>query len=853
MKKTITKKQVKKKKDTKKFPVYLTIHGHFYQPPRENPWTEEIETQDSAAPFHDWNERINGECYRPNSISRVLDSQGRIKDIVNNFEYLSFNIGPTLMHWLEHHDPHTYQRILDADKKSMEHNNGHGNAIAQVYNHIIMPLANEQDKITQIKWGIADFRRRFDRKPEGIWLAETAINMPTVNHLIDQGIKYTILAPTQAYKVREFGGEWSDVSGNSIDPRKPYRIFYRDKKGKTNKKKYLDIFFYDGPISSSVAFEHLLRDASSFAHKLAGAINHDKSNPQLVNIGTDGESYGHHEAFGDMCLAYFFDKEAKKHGFTVTNYANYLEMYPPTDEVELKNYEGEGTAWSCAHGVGRWYKDCGCNTGAQEGWNQKWREPFRNALDELRGYMINIFENETKDILKDCWAARNDFINIIFDRSDKNLDKFFKKHQIRVLDQEERVRTLKLLEGQRNALLMYTSCAWFFAEISGIETVQNIKYASRAIQLYKLFSDINLEKQFISKLGEAISNISHSHNGDMIYYNWIKPHIINPKKVVNQLGINHLILQKAPKEEVCLHDTEILSIEHYPEYFVDDTPHNLLFMHVKTTDQFTKESKEFYTYSVQLNFNDFRSYVREIYSANDVMYLTETIRNIMHKRNSATSYEIKALFDGKYLTLNDIYIEESQELISNLIDSRTKEINDFFISIFNRNIDIIGSAKTLGIKLPPQLTITSKLAIERMIISKLKEKCNIFDLSCYEEVFNIHHMAKNLGIKYNIESVIKILSETLSHQMISIKKEYDYKHILNIMVLFEIAENLNIKLDIRTAENIMYEILTIAIKPDIKKVGKLSRQSSEYLKFKNLLQLAEHLNFNVDDYIVLLK
>jgi len=213
--------------------VFLTIHGHFYQPPRENPWLESIEAQDSAAPFHDWNERINNECYNPNSLSKIVDSRNRILDVVNNYASMSFNFGPTLLSWMEKYAPLAYERIIKADIKSVQEHDGHGNAIAQVYNHMIMPLANENDKKTQVIWGIKDFETRFGRKPEGMWLAETAVDDESLRILVENGITFTILSPYQALKTKKDGHkDWTDVSWGNIDPGRAYRYYIKSAPGK---------------------------------------------------------------------------------------------------------------------------------------------------------------------------------------------------------------------------------------------------------------------------------------------------------------------------------------------------------------------------------------------------------------------------------------------------------------------------------------------------------------------------------------------------------------------------------------------------------------------------------------------
>lgn len=837
------------KKRKNKPMICLTIHGHFYQPPRENPWSEQIEIQDSASPFHDWNQKINDQCYRPNSVSRVLNNAGRIIQIMNNYEHINFDIGPTLIQWIEAKDPHTYYRILAADKKSIKDNNGHGNGIAQVYNHIIMPLANKKDKITQIKWGMADFTHRFKRIPEGIWLAETAINKETAECLIAEGIKFTVLSPTQALKVRSFGKtEWADVSNSSIDPKKPYRIYLKDKNDKNISGKYLDVFFYDGPISQAVAFEHILKSASAFSNRLHTAIDHNRKPPQLINIGTDGESYGHHEAFGDMCLAYMFFKEIKNTEFTVTNYGNYLAMYPPTDEVVLKNWGGEGTAWSCAHGVGRWYRDCGCSTGAQEGWNQQWRAPLRQSLDLLRDHMIMIFEKESKGLVTNPWDTRDDYINVILNRSTSSIDSFLNRSKLKDLTEKEESKILKLLEGQRNALLMYTSCAWFFADISGIETVQVIKYAARAIQIYQEFTDIDLEKLFLSKLKEAESNLGNGNNGENIYVNWIKPHIISPQMIVNQFGINYLILQKFPKDEICLHSIKVLDKSFHPdEEIIEAENYNLIFLYIETTDKLTRETAKYFSYTVQLDFNNFRSYIKKISNHEDFNKCKTNALKIINQKGNATPYEIEQMCEDRYYTLKDIYMEESQELIQSILEQRTDAINESFINIYHHNIDLIGSAVSLGINLPVQLKFTAELSIEMMLLSELEKNRENFNFSAYEDAFELWRLAKRYKLTINNSKICRMLVKSLTNLMISLQKKYSFETTKDIRMLFKIAKEFDINLESMTAQNIMFELL-LNVEKKTSKVINPEKNTREIEEINDMLSIAELLNFEVENY-----
>src|SRR3990170_4386899 len=395
---------------------YVCIHGHFYQPPRENPWLEAIDVQDSAYPYHDWNERITAECYATNARSRILDEAGRIARIVNNYERISFNVGPTLLAWLEGNAPGVYAAILDADRRSIPRFDGHGSAIAQAYNHVILPLANSRDRRTQIAWGIADFRRRFGRDPEGMWLPETAVDLESLDLLASAGLAFTILAPHQLGRVRPLGEpDWRDGAGG-IDTTMPYRVSLPS--GRT-----IAVFAYNGAAARAVAFERLLENGEQFARRLLGEFI-DRPGPQLVHIATDGETYGHHHRFGEMALAYALDRIEHSADAELITYGAYLAAHPPTHEAEIV----ERTSWSCANGVDRWWTDCGDNSGAHPGWTQAWRTPLRAALDRLRDALAEPFAHAAGTLLRDPWAARDDYVHVILDRSAGSVDAFFGDH-----------------------------------------------------------------------------------------------------------------------------------------------------------------------------------------------------------------------------------------------------------------------------------------------------------------------------------------------------------------------------------------------------------------------------------------
>lgn len=496
----------------------LIIHGHFYQPPRENPWTGTIDPEPTAAPFHDWNERIQVECYEPNSAARIVDASTGQERLVNNYAHISFDFGPTLLSWLERNHAETYARIIAADAESARMRNGHGNAIAQAYNHAILPLCNERDRRTQVRWGLADFRYRFGREPEAMWLPETACNDDVLGLLIDEGLRFVILAPQQAARVRLPSDGWQEVAGNSIDTSIPYSYFHRDRSGRS-----ISVFFYDQKLAQAIAFEQALSSSSSLVERFA---QRSAAIRGLINIATDGETYGHHHKFGDLCLAYALQIDAPAQDFAITNYGEFLDRHLPETEVEISNGpKGEGSSWSCTHGVGRWIRDCGCHTGGAPGWNQSWRGPLREALDFLRDQGEVYFESTRGALFIDPRSARDDAVRLVLDERESR-EAFLDRHAARQLNREEQRRALLFLELQRNLLLMYTSCGWFFNDISGIEPIQILKYACRALNLMNQLGLRSPRGRFLEILAQAKSNRPGFGNGAGIYRRSVEP--VNP-------------------------------------------------------------------------------------------------------------------------------------------------------------------------------------------------------------------------------------------------------------------------------------------------------------------------------------
>ena len=817
----------------KKDDVYLSIHGHFYQPPRENPWLEAIEVQDSAAPYHDWNERINAECYAPNSSSRIVDGRNRIIDIVNNYEYMSFNFGPTLLSWLEHYAPLTYEKIMKADVESVQLHNGHGNALAQVYNHVIMPLANEHDKQTQVIWGIKDFEYRFGRKPEGMWLAETAADDDTLRVLADNGIKFTILSPYQACEFKEIKSDkWEDVSWGNIDPARPYRYYIKSEKGK-----YIDIFFYDGSISKSVAFDNLLLDGDRFAKRLTEGVSDSRNFPQLINIATDGESYGHHTKFGDMALSYVLKVKAKDLGFKITNYAEFLEKFPPKYEVKIK----EPSSWSCSHGVGRWCEDCGCSTGGKPGWNQKWRKPLREALNYLRDELSVIFETYGKKYYsKDPWEVRNNYISVILNRKESNILKFQKENFKTKLSDEDRVHAMELLEIQRQTQLMFTSCGWFFTEISGIETVQIMKYAARAIQLAARFSDKNLEEKFLSILSNAKSNIPDMDNGKVIYERYVKPCVVTAKQMACLWAISSLYEDFEDEENVYCYK---VTRQAYKKVLRGSM--NLAIGHINVKSRITLEKKNIMFALVQYSGGDFHCTMKEF--SDDIEY--EKIKNILIKTflSSPLTETIRALdeyFGKEYFTLKDIFMKERRKILNILLKGKLQRFRENYKQMYIDGRGTIFHLQALGIDIPEEFKIAASYTLSHKFNEIVEANHEIFDDEAMQTAKDIIAECKILNIKPDKTVSNEIYMKKLIKNLNRLAGSFEPQQANVLLDIFSEIDNLELELDLKEAQNIYFNKI---YKQIINEINSDDDDSDKEFLLA-LLDIGSRLNINTEFY-----
>src|SRR5438270_3843073 len=682
---------------------FICIHGHFYQPPRENPWLEAVETQDSAAPYHDWNELIAAECYGPNASSRILDARERIVKIVNNYAAISFNFGPTLLSWLEQSQPETYAAILDADRISRDRFGGHGSAIAQAYNHMILPLANARDQRTQVRWGIRDFEKRFKRKPEAMWLPETAVDIDSLEALAAEGIAFTILEPQQARRWRAIGeDDWTEQKG-AIDPTMPYRCNLPSGRS-------IDLFFYDGPISRAVAFERLLARGENLAHRLLGAFGEGRTHPQLVNIATDGETYGHHHQNGDMALAYALDYINEQKLSRVTNYAQFLADVPPTHEVEII----ERTAWSCSHGLGRWERDCGCSTGGGEGWNQQWRTPLRDALDWLRDECIAIFESRGSVLLRDPWEARDDYIDVVLDRSDDNLERFLATH---ATGENGTVTILELLEMQRNAMLMYTSCGWFFNDISGIETVQVLHYAARAIQLAEKVAGRSLELEFLRRIAAARSNLPQHGDARQIYELEVKPTRLDLRRVAAHYAVASLFDNFAHDDRVYCYRVRQNDFESFRAGRA-----RMAIGSITVTSVITREEASFEFTVIHLGETELTGGVRPATVAEHYDAMKRDLSEDMRVNGIASVIRVlDEYFNEPLLSIRALFRDEQRRILSVLCDATLSEAESAFRQLHERYDPLMRFHATLGVPLPKVLHFAAEFDVNMRLRHLLDE------------------------------------------------------------------------------------------------------------------------------------
>ncbi len=684
---------------------YVCIHGHFYQPPRENPWLEAIEVQDSAYPYHDWNERITTECYAPNSASRMLNAANEITAIVNNYGKISFNFGPTLLAWMQEKSPALYRAILAADVESAQRFAGHGSAMAQAYNHMILPLASARDKRTQVLWGIRDFEHRFRRRPEGLWLPETAVDLETLEVLADTGIRFTVLSPYQASHMRPATGRaWRDVSGGKIDPSTCYFV-------RLPSHRSMAVFFYDAPISRAIAFEDLLVRGENLAGRLCGAFSPSRQWTQLVHIATDGETYGHHRPHGDMALAYALEHIESNNLARLTNYGEFLANYPPRHEARIF----ENSSWSCAHGVERWKSDCGCNSGLHPGWNQAWRAPLRQALDWLRDVLAVSCEDLGSRIFKDFWRARDEYIRVMLDRSPESVDRFLAEQTISPLEPGAQIEALKLMELQRHAMLMYTSCGWFFDELSGIETVQVMQYAGRAVQLgQELFGD-DIEDKFLKRLALAESNLPEHRNGEAIYEKFVKPVKVDLQKVGAHYAVSSLFEDFPEKSRIYSYDIDRFRFE-----VEQEGKARLALGHARIASHLTRESTVLSFGVLHLGDQNVSGGVRAYQGEESYNALAREVKEIFHRGDIPDLVRaVDRNFGAGAYSLRLLFRDEQRRIVRIIMEQALAEANALYRNFYSQYATLARFVVGLGTPLPSRFRMAIDFTLHEDLMEAL--------------------------------------------------------------------------------------------------------------------------------------
>jgi alpha-amylase/alpha-mannosidase (GH57 family) len=776
---------------------FICIHGHFYQPPRENPWLETVETQDTAAPYHDWNERVCAECYAPNGAARIVNSKNQIMRIVNNYARISFNIGPTLLSWLKENAQRTYRMILDGERRSRRTFKGHSSAMAQVYNHIILPLANRRDRITQIRWGIADYEHHYGAAPEGMWLSETAADTESLELLAQYGIKFTVLAPHQCRRIRPLkdagqdGGAWSDTPDASVDTTRPYLVRF-------DSGVSIAVFFYNGPASRAIAFEGLLNSGEGFAARLKSGFR-DGGQAQLSHVATDGESYGHHHTHGEMALAYALRLLEEDKSVKLTNYGSFLAQFPPEYECEIV----DNTSWSCVHGVDRWRSDCGCN-GGKPGWNQAWRGPLRWALDELRDAVGALSEQEGGKLFHDVWAARDGYIQVILDRGPETLESFFEEHQTHPLSEAERVRAMELMEMQRHAQLMYTSCGWFFDDISGIETVQVIAYAARVLQLaQELFGEqaAGLEPAFLARMAEARSNVASAGDGARIYREQVSKLELGLEQVAAHYAISSVFSSFSEETDLFCYRVRRQSYDIYTS-----GRGRLALGRANIASAITGLQQSF-SFAV-LHFGDQNiTAAVKAYAEGDAAAFEEFAGQAAGYVQRALFPDVIRLLDRYYghvdYSLTSLFTDEQRRIVHIILNSTLWDIENSLTTIYEDHASLLHYLSQAGLPKPPALTLAAGFAINAGLRRAMEG--DPIDQALLRSFLSL---AKADDVPLETTTLSYIADQRMKRAMIELQMSSGSLEILDrALALGRTLNELPFELNLWQAQNIWYEIL----------------------------------------------
>ncbi len=805
---------------------YLCLHGHFYQPPRENPWLEAIELQDSAFPYHDWNERITAQCYAPNAFARMLDGDGRIVDIVNNYSRISFNFGPTLLAWMQENAPDVLTAVVEADRQSRERFSGHGSALAQAYNHLILPLANRRDKVTQVLWGIRDFEYRFGRRPEGLWLPECAADLESLEVLAEHGIQFTVLSPFQASKVRRLGDkDWQDVNGGRVDPSRAYQA-------NLPSGRRLALFFYDAPVSKAVAFERLLNDGATFASRLMDGYDGGRNWEQLMHIATDGESYGHHHHYGEMALAYALRHIEGNNLAKLTNYGEFLEKHPPTHEAQIH----DKSAWSCSHGVRRWHSDCGCNSGGRPGWNQRWRQPLRDALDWLRDQLAPVYEAKAKEFFNDPWQARDAYVDVIVDPSDESIARFFQQQAGRKLTDEEQVTCLRLLELQRHAMLMFTSCGWFFDELSGLETVQVIQYAGRALQLAQNVLEQDLELPFLEGLAKARSNIAEHRDGKLIYEKFVKPAVMDREKLGAHFAVSALFESYPDQARIYK-----FTFEQQERRLFEAGKARLIIGRSRVTFETTRAADDLSYAALHLGDHNVNGGVRYFRGEEAFQALADEIGEAF---NRADFPEVIRLMDRHFgeshYSLKNLFRDEQRKILNQILASTGEDLESRYRQITDQYTPLLRFLRDIGAPLPSALKTAAVFILNtdlrRQFESEEPDPARIRTLLQEAQTDNVELHPDELAyaIKAHLDRRFERLATTPDNVAL----------LAHTAEIAEIVRAMDIEVNLWKTQNLFFKLLN-GVAPGFRdKAGRGDATAREWVQ--HFVKLGDQLGFKVN-------
>ncbi len=787
------------------FPKYICIHGHFYQPPRENPWLEAVEVQDSAAPFHDWNARVCAECYAPNAAARILGPGGIIADIVNNYRHISFNFGPTLLAWLEQAEPQVYQDILEADRESLARL-GWGNALAQVYNHVIMPLANRRDKLTQVRWGLADFQYRFGRRPQGMWLAETAVDSETLECLAQEGILFTILAPHQAAQVLPPGRDtWQEVRPQDLDPRRPYLV-------ELPSGRELALFFYHGGLSRDIAFHGLLRDGAELARRLRQSFDSRPGWAQLLSLATDGESYGHHHRFGEMALAFALRRLEQDPRVRVTNYAAFLAEHPPRWRVRIR----ENSSWSCPHGVERWRSDCGCALDPGRGWNQKWRAPLRRALDQLNRRLARLFQRLGGRLFKDPWAARDDYVNLLPPRSRRSWPDFLSRHQLRPLDRDKRLQAALLLECQRFSQYMFTSCAWFFDDLAGLEAVQNLRYAARALQLAGELEPGDWEERFLSDLEPARSNRAGEGGARDIWRRRVVPARTGPKRVVAHAAMAGVVGKRSlPARLYCYR----LQDEEYHQRH--GLGLHLCWGKVTVSHRALERPHRLAFAAMHGGGHDFTALVCPAGRAGDLAGLGRELESPLRLMERQAILDILGRrVPGRRYHLGHLFVEERRRLACEMMLQTTARHLETARALYQDSLETMRFLRRIEVPLPRVCAALAQAVMAEDLVRALEREG---DASSLDQARELAAQARELGLELPRATLARALETALVRRLEALaRRPQEAAPVAAALELLELARALAVEPPLWQAQNLFHR-LRERLAPGLPGVERLAR------------------------------